>query len=108
MKHIKLYEGFKEDIDIFEEEDWNEKDMNNDSLFKGHEGFYDFLINNNCLDNWIDNMVNFDNNIEKCLNNYKRNFGEKYKEYINSSFTWDYTNEGQEYWENIYDNNILF
>jgi hypothetical protein len=24
MKYIKLYEGFKEDIDIFNEEDWDE------------------------------------------------------------------------------------
>jgi hypothetical protein len=24
MKYIKLYEGFKEDIDIFDEENWDE------------------------------------------------------------------------------------
>ena len=104
MKHIKLYEGFKENIDIFDEEDWGEKDWNEkdiDSLFRGHEGFYNFLINNNCLDNWIDNMEYFNNNIEKCLNHFKKYFGKRYKEYINSSFSWEDTNEKEEYWANI-------
>jgi internalin A len=33
MKYIKLYEGFKEDIDIFDEEDWNENESDGSFLW---------------------------------------------------------------------------
>jgi len=73
MKHIKKFENIDFDNDWDEEED----DPTVNKHFEGHEKFYQFLIDNNCLDEYIKNSnlfiseYNYFSNIKEFLNSVK-------------------------------------
>ena len=50
MKYIKYIREYKEI-------DWNDWEEIQDEIpdeFEGHEKFYNFLVDNNCFDEWVD------------------------------------------------------
>jgi hypothetical protein len=92
MKYIKKY---NENIE------WNwVQEENDDSIpddFKGYEDFYYFLIKNNILDNYIENIYNDSEFIKyKTLSKFFSSF---YKDiFINQAFNWSITPEGHKFW----------
>jgi Leucine-rich repeat (LRR) protein len=68
MKYIKLYEGFKEDIDIFDEEDWDETEIDKNSLIYWLNQRYEFNLDKlktiDCSYYELENL----NGIGKCIN----------------------------------------
>jgi hypothetical protein len=84
MKYIKEYKDIDWD---FEEEEERVPDE-----FKGHEDFYNFLVDNGVLDQWINNLGN--KNIPDLLN--------KDINIINYAFNWTSTEEGFNFWYKIH------
>jgi hypothetical protein len=98
MKYIKEYKNIDWDFD-------KEEERNIPVEFKGHEDFYDFLVDNDILDKWI-------NNFEKDVSWRKDVIWRNKKEihdflnnninYIDHAFNWSDTEEGYDFWIKIY------
>jgi hypothetical protein len=91
MKYIKLFEN----IDW----DWVDEEKSEVSDFEGCEDFYNFLIDNNILDEYIYNFNKYklDNKLDLKVffDNYNK------RDYLLKSFLWKLTKEGYEFWEKI-------
>jgi DNA-binding transcriptional MocR family regulator len=85
MKYIKEYKNIDWDFDE-EESDVPDK-------FKGHEDFYDFLVDNGVLDKWINNLRI--KNVHDFLNNNINRY------YFDLAFFWKDTEEGFIFWHKI-------
>jgi hypothetical protein len=83
MKYIKEYKDIEWEFD--------EEETNVPVEFKGHEDFYDFLVNNDILDKWINNFYQYKKEIYDFLNNISM-----------YAFNWSDTKEGHDFWEKIY------
>jgi hypothetical protein len=89
MKYIKRY---NEDIDW----DWvDEEKPNIPDDFKDNEIFYNFLVDNKILDQFIYNYKN-----ENKKRNLKSLINSIQKEIINFAFEWSETPEGHVFWRN--------
>jgi hypothetical protein len=109
MKYLRLYEQIDfNDIDNIDDADncWSD--------FGDHEDFKDFLIKNDVLDEFLENMIN--SNIEwrkkewkdylynpngYCLKDYLDNT--KPISYVQNSFIWKLTPQGHKYWDYLDD-----
>jgi len=90
MKYIKLFEN----IDW----DWVDEEKSEVSDFEGCEDFYNFLIDNNILDEYIYNFNKYklDNkDLKVFLDIYNKRY------YLLESFLWKLTKEGYKFWEKI-------
>lgn len=103
MKYIKLFDEVNIDWNDWEEID----DDNMPDNFIGHEKFYQFLVDNGCLDEWILNMNKRGKDIKKFLDNC-RNFSYEFSKYITLGFVWAGTKNGQNYWHAIYKKGLNF
>ena len=97
MKYIKRYESI--DWEFVEEEESSLDDRPFVDLFEERMDFYDFLVKNNALDKWVNNMKKNGKDIKKFLKSKK---DIKKSVLIEDSFTWSRSNEGDTFWYNIY------
>jgi hypothetical protein len=88
MKYIKEYK------DIEWEFDEEESDVIDE--FKGHKDFYDFLVDNDILDKWINNLRKQTN---KKIHEFLNYHIDKY--YFGLAFFWINTEEGHDFWNKI-------
>jgi hypothetical protein len=92
MKYIKEYKDIEWE---FDEEETNVPDE-----FEGHEDFYNFLVNNDILDKWINNFekaVTWRNKEE--IHDFLNIIDKSY--YFDLAFFWKDTEEGHDFWNKI-------
>jgi hypothetical protein len=71
--------------------------------FIGHDDFYNFLVDNNILNSWINNIKkNYKDNKSFNIKRFLDSQSHKDSNYILLPFDWDLTYEGDEFWDNIY------
>jgi len=90
MKYIKLFENI----------DWDWMDEDESDIpyeFNDNENFYNFLVDNKVLDQFI---YNFDNYKLKEMN-YSELLHRNKNDYILWAFAWDETPEGHDFWLNL-------
>ena len=94
-----IKENWNDDDDLEEE---NEEDYED---FITNDEFRQFLIDNNCYDQYIKNCYNSllrINDFDITLN-FNKIEKRNREGYISNAFVWEYSPEGENYWENLDD-----
>jgi hypothetical protein len=90
-------------IKKFESMEWNFIDEEKPYIvpeFEGNEDFYNFLVDNDVLDKYIDNYNEY--KFKKIsLKKYLKNIDKK--NLIDNSFNWEITPEGHKFWSKLND-----